>query len=247
MKKTSIILLVILTAVFSLATGAFAASKLTAIQAYLNGEVKFVKDGANWNPTDDQGNEVLPITYDGKTYLPLRVVSNAFNIPVTYDDATKTINLGKMDIQTNLYGKEIKIEQSAAKFFDVIDKKQLIFGGQQYNGAFAFSASPGDSYNLKIDFGQKYNTLHLIVVAKATMKMKVYNENKQLLSDEISLVEGEVKEVDIDLQSSKSVEIHPYYGYDTNLSDYPLLYVLKDSYVKSDKVCTPEVSTRLCN
>ncbi|TXK76765.1 hypothetical protein [Paenibacillus sp. N3.4] len=231
MKKTSIILLVILTAVFSLATGAFAASKLTTIQAYLNGEVKFLKDGESWRPTDDKGNEVLPITYDGTTYLPLRVVANVLNIPVSYNDAEKIISLGEGK-NVSLYSKEMKTEYSSAKFFDVIDKKQLIFGGKQYNGAFAFSASPGESYSLKIDFGQKYSTLHLMVVAKATMKMKVYNGAKQLLSDEISVVEGEVKEVDVDLKGSQYAEIHPYYGYDSNLSDYPLLYVLKDSYVK---------------
>ncbi|MCR8634841.1 copper amine oxidase N-terminal domain-containing protein [Paenibacillus radicis (ex Xue et al. 2023)] len=231
MKRKSVVLLLLITAVFCLATGAYAASNLTAIQAYLNGEVKFLKDGENWRPTDDNGNEVLPITYEGTTYLPLRVVANVLNIPVSYNDAEKMISLGEGK-NVSLYSKQMKTEYSAAKFFDVIDKKQLIFGGKQYNEAFAFSASPGENYSLKIDFGQKYSTLHLIVVAKATMKMKVYNGAKQQLSDEISLVEGEVKEVNVDLKGSQYAEIHPYYGYNSNLSDYPLLYVLKDSFVK---------------
>jgi hypothetical protein len=231
MKKTSVILLLIITVIFSVTTGAFAASKLTAIKAYLNGEVKFLKDGVNWRPTDEKGNEVLPITYDGKTYLPLRVIANAFNIPVAYDDAKKTIQLGQTDGNTTLYGKQIKTGYSASDFFDIIDKKQLIFGGTQYNGAFAVTAASSESYNMTIDFGQKYSTLHLILVGKATMKVKVYNKDKQQLSDEISLVEGEVKEVDIDLQGSDGVIVSPYTGnYDRN--DYPLLYVLKDSYVK---------------
>jgi len=42
-----------------------------------------------------------------------------------------------------------------------------------------------------------------MLVGKATMKVKVFNLNKQQLSDEISLVEGEVTEVDIDLQGSQ--------------------------------------------
>src|SRR6476620_1800797 len=102
MKKTSVILLLIITAIFSLTTGAFAASKLTLIKAYLNGEVKFLKDGVNWRPTDDKGNEVLPLTYEGKTYLPLRVIADAFNIPVSYNDAKKTINLGLTDESVTL-------------------------------------------------------------------------------------------------------------------------------------------------
>jgi hypothetical protein len=231
MKKTSVILLLIVTAIFSLTTGAFAASKLTVIKAYLNGEVKFLKDGVNWRPTDEKGNEVLPITYDGKTYLPLRVVANAFNIPVSYDDANKTVQIGLTDGNTTLYGKQIKTDYSASAFFDIIDKKQLIFGGTQYNGAFAVSAASSETYNMSIDFGQKYSTLHLILVGKATMKVKVYNTSKQQLSDEISLVQGEVKEVDIDLQGSQGVIINPYTT-DYSGADYPLLYVLKDSYLK---------------
>jgi hypothetical protein len=231
MKKTSVILLLIVTAIFSLTTGVFAAGKLTAIQAFLNGEVKFLKDGVNWRPTDDKGNEVLPITYLGKTYLPLSVIAGAFNIPVSYDGAKKTVIIGQTDVQTTLYGKQIKTQYSSSDFFDVIDKKQLIFGGTQYNGAFAVGSSSSESYNVSIDFGQKYSTLHLILVAKANMKVKVYNKDKQQLSEEISLVEGEVKEVDVDLQGTDGVIIYPYTS-DYNSNDYPLTYVLKDSFLK---------------
>jgi hypothetical protein len=227
MKKASVILLLIATAVICLSTGVYAASKLTAIQAYLNGEVSFLKDGVGWRPTDDKGNEVMPITYEGRTYLPLRVIANAFNIPVSYDEAKKTILLGKTDGLTTLYGKQIKTSYDASEFFDIIDKKQLIFGGIQYNGAFAVTASSSEIYDMQIDFGQKYSTLHLMMVGKANLKVKVYNGNKQQLSDEISLVEGEVKEVDIDLQGSQIAKIAAY-----GSEKYPLLYVLKDSYLK---------------
>jgi hypothetical protein len=63
------------------------------------------------------------------------------------------------------------------------------------------------------------------------MKIKVYNGDKQQLSDEISLVEGEVKEVDVDLQGSQYAAVYAY-GYDTTKSNYPLVYILKESSVK---------------
>ncbi|QGQ93965.1 hypothetical protein EHS13_03110 [Paenibacillus psychroresistens] len=231
MKKTTVILLLVVTAIFSLTTGAFAASKLTVIKAYLNGEVKFLKDGVNWRPTDDKGNEVLPITYNDKTYLPLGVIANTFNIPVGYDITTKTIQLGEKAENTTLYGKQIKTEHSANTFFDIIDKKQLIFGGTQYNGAFAVGSSAGEIYNMTINFGQKYTKLHLYLVGKVNSKAKVYNLNKQQLSEEITLIAGEVTEVDVDLQGSEGVVIYPYTG-DYSTADYPLTYVLKDSYLK---------------
>lgn len=235
MKRISVVLLLIATAVFCLATGAFAANNLTAIKAFLDGEVNFLKDGENWRPMDVNGNEVLPITYNGTTYLPLRVIADAFKIPVKYDGRTKTILLGDSEgvsetKNVTLYAKQIKTDYSASAFHDVIDKKQLVFGGHQYNGAFAVTASSSESYYMKVDFGQKYNSLHLIIVGKANVKFKVYNGDKQQLTEEISLVEGEVKEVDIDLQGSQYATIYTY-GADTS-NGYPLVYILKDSYVK---------------
>lgn len=235
MKRISVMLLLIGTAVFCLVTGAFAASNITAIKAVLDGNVKFVKDGASWRPTDSRGNEVQPITYNGTTYLPLRVIADAFNIPVSYNGKSKTISFGEgagtSETQNvNLYAKQVKTDYSASAFYDVIDKKQLVFGGHQYNGAFAVTASSSESYYLKVDFGQKYNSMHLIIVGKANMIFKVYNGNKQQLTEEISLVEGEVKEVDVDLQGSQYATIFAY-GADTS-NGYPLVYILKDSYVK---------------
>ncbi|MCD9021822.1 stalk domain-containing protein [Cohnella silvisoli] len=235
MRRISMVLLLVVTALFCLATGAYAASKITAIKAFLDGDIKFVKDGVNWQPTDSKGNEVLPITYNGTTYLPLRVIADAFNIPVKYDGRAKTISLGNTEgVSDNqnvtLYAKQMKTEYSASAYYDVIDKKQLVFGGHQYNGAFAVTASSSEIYYLKVDFGQKYNSLHLIMVGKANMKFKVYNGDKQQLTDEISLVEGEVKEVDVDLQGSQFATIYTY-GADTS-NGYPLVYILKDSYVK---------------
>lgn len=235
MKRISMALLLFVTAVFCLATGAFAASNITTIQAFLDGNVKFVKDGSSWRPTDSKGDEVLPITYNGTTYLPLRVIADAFNIPVKYDGRAKTILLGDSEgvsetPNVTLYAKQMKTEYSASAFYDVIDKKQLVFGGHQYNGAFAVTASSSESYYLKVDFGQKYNSLHLVIVGEANTKFKVYNGNKQQLTEEISLVEGEVKEVDVDLQGSQYATIYTY-GADTS-NGYPLVYILKDSYVK---------------
>jgi hypothetical protein len=230
MKRWTVMIMLIVTALFCLVTGAYAASNLTAIKAYLNGDVKFLKDGANWRPTDDKGNEVLPITYNGATYLPLRVLANAFDIPVSYDVALKTVLLGESSA-LNLNAKQVTTEYSGSEWHDVIDKNQLVFGGHQYNGAFAFAASSSESYNFKINFGQKYSTLHLIIVAKDNLKIKVYNGDKQQLSDDISLVKGEVKEVDVSLQGSQYAAVYAY-GYDTSISNHPLVYILKESFVK---------------
>ncbi|MCJ8011596.1 copper amine oxidase N-terminal domain-containing protein [Paenibacillus sp. KQZ6P-2] len=239
MKKTRVILLLVITAMFSLATGAFAASNLTEIKAYLNAGVKFRLDGKSWRPLDDKGKEVLPITYNGTTYLPLRVIANAFDVPITWEGSTQTIGLRESSNLT-LYSKEVKVDNWSEKFYDVIDKKQLVFGNHQYEGAYAFTAEnvglgwyEGSPY-LKLDFGKKYNTLHLILYSPSSMKIRVLNGDKQQLTQEISLEAGRVTEMDINLQGSQYAFVSAYDA--NNQAEKPLLYILKDSYVTTEAI-----------
>jgi len=118
----------------------------------------------------------------------------------------------------------------------MIEKKQLVFGGKQYNGAYAFTAKnvglgwyDGSPY-VKFDFGKKYNTLHLVLFCQYSMKIRVLNRNKQQLSEEISLAEGQITELDVDLQGSQYAFVSAYDA--DNQTEKPLLYILKDNSVK---------------
>ncbi|GBG06092.1 hypothetical protein PAT3040_00594 [Paenibacillus agaridevorans] len=236
MKKKSVILLLILTAMLSLSTGAFAASNLTEIKAYLNAGIKFRLDGKPWRPLDDKGKEVLPITYKGTTYLPLRVIANAFDIPIRWDGSTQTIGMRETSNLT-LYSAEVKVDNWSEKFYDVVDKKQLVFGNHQYNGAYAFTAENvglgwyEGSPHLKFNFGTKYNTMHLILYSPSAMKIRVLNGSNQQLTEEISLEADRVTELDVDLQGSQYALVSAYDA--ANQAEKPLLYILKDSYVTS--------------
>ena len=188
MKKTSLVLLLLATALFSLSAGAFAAGKTTAIKAFLNGDIKFVKDGEAWTPKDDRGQETLPISYNGTIYLPLRVIANAFDVPVSWEGSSQTVKFGAGSIVTNLYSKQVKAEFWSEKYEDVVDQKQLVFEGKTYQGAYAFAAENvglgwyEGSPNVKLDFGKKYETPHLLLVGQSAMKVRVLNANNQQLT-----------------------------------------------------------------
>ncbi|MCC3375238.1 stalk domain-containing protein [Cohnella sp. REN36] len=236
MKKTRVILLLVITALFSLSTGAFAASNLTEIKAYLNSGIKYRLDGKAWRPLDDNGKEVQAISYNGTTYLPLRAIAKAFDIPITWDAATQTVGL-RESANLTLYSKEVKVDNWSEKFYDVADKKQLVFGDRQFNGAYAFSAENvglgwyEGSPNLKINFGKKYNTLHLILYSPSSMKIRVMNGSNQQLNEEITLEADKVTELDVNLQGSQYAVVSAYDA--DNQAEKPLLYVLKDSYATS--------------
>lgn len=56
-------------------------------------DITIILDGASLSPADAAGNPVEPFLLDGTTYLPVRAISEALNLTVTWDDATSTVIL----------------------------------------------------------------------------------------------------------------------------------------------------------
>jgi hypothetical protein len=80
---------------FSVAWNVSGASTLVEIQAYLNNGIKVVLHGKPFEPVDpDDGSKYVPITYNGRTYLPLRAVAEGAGLKVTWDANTGTAYLG---------------------------------------------------------------------------------------------------------------------------------------------------------
>lgn len=76
----------------------------TYVQAYRNEEISIVVDGEKKVFRDALTNEIeYPLTYNNRTYLPLRSVANMLGFEIDYDDETKTV-----EIETN---NNVKIEE----------------------------------------------------------------------------------------------------------------------------------------
>lgn len=80
---------------FACATTAFAATNGTTVSAMLNGTVKMMLNSNEFVAKDDSGNTLLPITYNSRTYLPVRALGEALNVPIEYDPETGTIWIGE--------------------------------------------------------------------------------------------------------------------------------------------------------
>ncbi len=87
-----------------------------AIQAFLNTEIKVTLNGEEVNFTDEKTGETqYPITYNNRTYLPLRSLSYLLETDVDYDNATKTAIL-----------RSDKYLTSYKSFDDVIEKTREV-------------------------------------------------------------------------------------------------------------------------
>lgn len=57
--------------------------------------VSIYVDDVKLNPRDANGNPVEVFIYNGTTYLPVRAVSEALEVPVQWDGSTRSVYLGK--------------------------------------------------------------------------------------------------------------------------------------------------------
>ncbi|MBE1446078.1 stalk domain-containing protein [Paenibacillus sp. OAS669] len=217
------------TLLMGMGTGALAASSLEEIKAFLNGEIKFKVNGADWRPSDENGSELMPITYNGSTYVPLRAVSNALNTPVDYNDETKTVILGEKVDGMNLFSSDVKYKRTfGGDAEEIIDKEQLVVAGKQFNGAFRqkFDAHGGSFKIDKIDFGKQYTKMNAIIGAKgADITVQIQNEKGQVLK-EVKLSKDEVKEVSVELGNTQ----RPIFAVSAKNEGY--FYLFKESTVK---------------
>jgi hypothetical protein len=66
---------------------------LKEVDVLLNADIKIKNDNILFTATDVNSNIVLPISYNGTTYLPIRAISELFNKEVNWNNDTQTITI----------------------------------------------------------------------------------------------------------------------------------------------------------
>ena len=94
MKKKWMIAVVVAGLTVTGSAGVYAGAKLQQIKAYLNHSIGIVVDGTPYGLKDGNGKALTPITYEGLTYLPVRSISDALDVPITYDAANYKVRIG---------------------------------------------------------------------------------------------------------------------------------------------------------
>ncbi|SHD76253.1 stalk domain-containing protein [Schnuerera ultunensis] len=93
MKRTTIVLVVILTLLAFTAGVVSSQGVNEIIQATLARDISFSLNGQAHKFKDENGSTLYPILYEGRTYLPVRAVSETAGLGVDWDNKTKTVIL----------------------------------------------------------------------------------------------------------------------------------------------------------
>ncbi|MDQ2085202.1 extracellular solute-binding protein [Herbivorax sp. ANBcel31] len=91
--------------------GVFAGSNISTITAKINSEINYILNGEEFIPRDMDGSEMDTIIYSGRSYVPLRAISEALDMPVDWNDDTKTIILGEYEDRKDVVDEEKNVDR----------------------------------------------------------------------------------------------------------------------------------------
>lgn len=214
MKKKTFAVVISATILASMGTGAFAATKLQEIKAYLNPEIKVQVDGTYVDLRDSKGNAMAPIMYQGTNYYPIRAISDALHVAVDYDESTKTIKLGeKVD--------GVSIVKGFDDMYHTKDPAQTTYKGKDYKEAY-FNNNTGDrEANFMLHPNKEHQTLYLQIAAVGgdISNLTVKDADNQVILKSVETIKSEdgLVTIEVGIGGVKSLYIYGSAGKETSV------------------------------
>ncbi|MFD3262177.1 stalk domain-containing protein [Paenibacillus lentus] len=185
--------------------GAAASSQLQEIKAFLNGGIKVRVDGDIAQLKDTNGKAVLPITYNGTTYLPVRAVADVLGVPVKYDAQTNEVLLGEQS-----EGVPIKQEDYNNTLYSK-DPSDTTLQGHDYKEVL-YSAPGMNMDYTAINPNGKYMKLYLQFAAidKEVEHVEIIDQDKNALLKKVEGItpESGMQTIEVDITGVKNISIN---------------------------------------
>lgn len=209
MKKKAVVFASTATLMFGLVAGATAAPVLENISAYLNWGISFKINGQSWTAKDEDGNKLVPITYNGSTYLPVRAVAEALGTAVDWDNDTQTVLLGEK--QDTVHMNDVKIDLGySSHVMATTDKQYTVQEGQDYKAGIVVDDINAVQKSFKLVPEGKYQKLELQFFGLEIQKdveIKVYGANDTVIKHVMLSGSNSNQKVDLDIGGLKEVKV----------------------------------------
>lgn len=174
-------------AVSLLSVGAYAANNSKKVDIFFR-NIKIMIDGAEYVPTDADGNKVEPFIYNGTTYLPVRAVATAFDKDVEWDGKSATVYLGKKDRMSpdtrldKLQYSDYR-EDDSDNSLEIINGTVTDYNDRIYTNGMIFSLYIGRKTEIDFPLNGQYATLTGTIVLPKTINTVLTDDDKPDVSE----------------------------------------------------------------
>lgn len=218
MKKKLIALLSVMAVASSFCVGVFAADGVKDIVAQINYSLKMKVDNVDWTPTEEDGTAIRPITYNGRTYLPVRALAEKLGISIDWDGETQTVLIGGTSEvgDTKTQDKTEWLEIGSEKISSV-DRGNFtripellpngngnykyglttLIEGKKYNGTYQQFTGLGDYSKFKTG----------IYCSGSNIKVKVYDAQTDEVLKLVEVKDGKAEDITVDIDGHSSIII----------------------------------------
>ncbi|MNZ68809.1 hypothetical protein D3C78_870850 [compost metagenome] len=214
LKKKTFAAVISVSMLASMGTGAFAATKLQEIKAYLNPNIKVQVDGTYTDLRDAKGNAIAPITYQGANYFPIRAISDALNVAVDYDESTQTIQLGE-----KVEG--VSIAKGFTDMYHTKDPAQTTYKGTDYKEAYFNNNTGNREASFLLKPNKEHQTLYLQIAAVGgdISNLTVKDADSQVILKSVETIKSEdgLVTVEVGIGGVKSLYIYGNVKGDTSV------------------------------
>ena len=198
MKKLLSILCVV-AIIASFFVGVIAADNVKEITAHINYALKMKVDNVEWNPTEADGSAIRPITYNGRTYLPVRALGEKLGVAIDYDAATQTVLIGEKE-WTPLASDAV--DGLYAKY--TTDPDALYVG----DGVCDFGITmPKDTYYEKININGTFSTMKCTLYAADDVTVEFLDAETKQCYKSVECKKGVKTQVEFSIQGAKKIQL----------------------------------------
>jgi hypothetical protein len=203
----------------SMSFNVLGAGTLTEVSVYLNTGIKVMLNGKAFEPVDpDDGTKLVPITYRGSTYLPMRAVAEAAGMEVTWDANTETAYLG--EVGGDISKDNISYIKASPEFVyngDAIyrlgsrtPEELTTADGTVLNYGYVTGGSR--SVNMEVTTNFEYSKFKAKIWAADTLttddlQVKIVDENNVLVK-ELKVPNGKITELELGIKDTKALRIY---------------------------------------
>lgn len=209
MKKKIILGLMLGTLTFGFGTGVLAATGLEPIKAYLNSKISLKMNGETLTVKDANGKTVMPITYDGTTYLPIRGLATLLGTEITYDNATSSVIIGGSSGSTpspaidNLSLSSLAETVLGTSGWHTKDPKDTSYNGKDYKDVYLNYDAAKQGKSFQVMTSNKYSSLHLeLATLKGSQDIQIIDHNNTILKTFTIAPSDGLVPVDVDVANT---------------------------------------------
>lgn len=187
-----------------------------SINAILSGTIKMKLFEQDFTPQESNGDYIKPIIYNNRTYLPVRTIAEALNIPVDWEGETSTVWLGgrTQTVPVN----STSLYEDKSRTILTTDPEKLTSSTKVYGWGITNDKPLSSVYfRCIVKPGGKYSNFTADLFLASDVKKDLVLEFRKetvdgLVIRSVALKPGETVSIDLDISGVQNLFVHAQAG-----------------------------------